>query len=77
LKDQEALVGISKNSKRIIAKTKGHNIQFNEPNLIVDAVRDTVESFRTRHASNPWVVRESKLTLFQALVITHNISDLC
>ncbi len=46
LKDQEALVGIANNSKRIIAKTKGHNIQFNEPELIVDAIRQMAESVR-------------------------------
>jgi len=45
-KDQEALVGISNNSKRIIAKTKDHNIQFNAPDLIVDATRQMVESVR-------------------------------
>jgi len=53
LKGQEALVGISKNSRRIIAKTKDHNIQFTEPGMIVDTVRGMVESLRPRQASKP------------------------
>jgi pimeloyl-ACP methyl ester carboxylesterase len=52
-KDQLALVGIANNSKRIIAKTKGHNIQFNEPELIVDSVRELVESVRTGQVRQP------------------------
>jgi pimeloyl-ACP methyl ester carboxylesterase len=53
LKDQEALLGISKNSRRIIAKTQDHNIQFSEPNLIVDTVRGMVESMRSGQAAKP------------------------
>jgi hypothetical protein len=47
VKDQEALVAISNYNKRIIAKVKGQNIQFNEPELIVDALQEMVESAGT------------------------------
>ncbi|MFO1512531.1 MAG: alpha/beta hydrolase [Verrucomicrobiota bacterium] len=43
---QKALLGISKNCRRIIAKTKGHNIQFNEPAVIVDSVHELVKAVR-------------------------------
>jgi pimeloyl-ACP methyl ester carboxylesterase len=43
-KDQQALLGISRNSKLLVAKTLEHNIQFSEPGLIVEAVRGMVQS---------------------------------
>jgi pimeloyl-ACP methyl ester carboxylesterase len=43
-KNQQGLLEISRNSKLLVAKTLEHNIQFFEPDLIVQAIRGMVES---------------------------------
>lgn len=41
---QKELAGLSSNSRRIIAEQSGHYIQLDEPNLVIDAIRQIVES---------------------------------
>lgn len=43
---QKALAGISSNSTFVVAKTSIHDIQFHEPALIVNSIRQMVESVR-------------------------------
>lgn len=40
---QRELAGLSSNSRQIIAEDGGHYIQLDEPNLVIDAVRELVE----------------------------------
>ena len=47
LRGQKALPGISSHSTLVVAHTGVHDIQFQEPELIVNAVRQMVESVRT------------------------------
>ena len=46
LEEQKALVNISNKSKRIVTESKSHFLQYHEPKLIVDSVREMVESVR-------------------------------
>ncbi|MBE0669968.1 MAG: alpha/beta hydrolase [Anaerolineales bacterium] len=41
---QFELVGLSSNSKQVMAQHSGHYIQLDEPNLVVDAVRELVDN---------------------------------
>ena len=50
LQGQQALIGVSKNCKMIVSKTKDHNLQFSETGLLVDAVRELVGSLRSSRA---------------------------
>jgi pimeloyl-ACP methyl ester carboxylesterase len=43
---QDDSTGLSSNSTQIIAQRSGHCIQCDEPQLVVDAIRQVVESFR-------------------------------
>jgi pimeloyl-ACP methyl ester carboxylesterase len=43
---QADLVTLSTNSKQIIAKHSGHHIQLDEPELVADAIRQVISSFR-------------------------------
>lgn len=43
------LVNLSRNSKQMIATTSGHHIQLDDPKLVIDAIRQVVDSIR-RHA---------------------------
>jgi pimeloyl-ACP methyl ester carboxylesterase len=45
---QRELLGLSANSRQVIATKAGHNIQRDEPQLIVDAVIDVVKQVRGR-----------------------------
>jgi pimeloyl-ACP methyl ester carboxylesterase len=38
------LVGLSRNSKQIVATTSGHHIQLDDPELVIDAIRQVVDS---------------------------------
>jgi hypothetical protein len=40
---QRELVGLSSNGRQIIAQNSGHYIQLDEPNLVIEAVRELVE----------------------------------
>jgi pimeloyl-ACP methyl ester carboxylesterase len=42
IKMQSELANLSSNSRQIIAKQSGHYIQLDEPNLVIDAVRELV-----------------------------------
>jgi pimeloyl-ACP methyl ester carboxylesterase len=42
------LLTLSSDSKRIVAKTAGHNIQLDDPQLVVDAIGDVVARARKR-----------------------------
>jgi pimeloyl-ACP methyl ester carboxylesterase len=44
--DQAALVALSPVGKHIIAKRSGHHIPLDEPELVVDAIRDVVAGLR-------------------------------
>jgi pimeloyl-ACP methyl ester carboxylesterase len=54
---QRDLVGLSSNSKQIIAKKAGHNIQFDEPQLVVAAILDVVTQVRRRVSPNTLLER--------------------
>jgi pimeloyl-ACP methyl ester carboxylesterase len=47
LEMQEALARLSSRSKHIIAEKSGHYIQRDQPQLVIDAVRQVVEATRT------------------------------
>jgi hypothetical protein len=42
------LVKLSTSGKQIIATKAGHNIQADEPQLVIDAIRDVVNQVRAR-----------------------------
>ena len=42
------LLTLSSSSKRIVAKTAGHNIQAEDPQLVIDAIKDVVLQVRKR-----------------------------
>lgn len=50
---QEDLARLSTASEWQIAERSGHFIHHDEPEIVVDAIRRTVESVRTGNASNP------------------------
>jgi pimeloyl-ACP methyl ester carboxylesterase len=41
---QRELVGLSSNGRQVIAQHSGHYIQLDEPNLVIEAVRELVEN---------------------------------
>ena len=43
---QSELVALSSNSKQIIAEQSGHNIQLDQPDLVIDAIREMVDAIR-------------------------------
>jgi pimeloyl-ACP methyl ester carboxylesterase len=43
---QQELAGLSTNSKHIVASKAGHNIQLDEPDLVLDAILDIVSQVR-------------------------------
>jgi pimeloyl-ACP methyl ester carboxylesterase len=45
---QRALAGLSTNSRRIIALSSGHRVQLEEPDLVIEAIRQVWASSRTR-----------------------------
>jgi hypothetical protein len=53
LRGQKALPGISSKSTFIMARTDIHDIQFHEPELVVNAVRQMVESVRAGSVRPP------------------------
>ena len=46
LDDQLQTTALSRAGRHVVARRSGHWIPFEEPNLIIDAVRDVVESLR-------------------------------
>ena len=46
-KSQADLTQVSQNSEQIIAEESGHNIQEDDPDLVIDAIRQVVEAART------------------------------
>lgn len=44
LEQQKSLLKLSTNSKQIMAKNSGHFIQFDEPDLVIEAIRQLVEN---------------------------------
>jgi septum formation inhibitor-activating ATPase MinD len=47
----EQLLTLSSDSKRIVAKTAGNNIQADDPQLVIDAINDVVQ--RVRKSQQP------------------------
>jgi pimeloyl-ACP methyl ester carboxylesterase len=43
-KSQADLTQVSQNSEQIIAEESGHNTQFDDPDLVIDAIRQVVEA---------------------------------
>jgi pimeloyl-ACP methyl ester carboxylesterase len=43
---QAEMAGQSSNGKRIIAEKSGHYIQLDQPDLVIDAIRQVVEAAR-------------------------------
>ncbi len=43
---QVEMTGLSSNSKRIIAQESGHDIQLEQPQLVIEAIREIVEAAR-------------------------------
>ena len=50
---QDALANIAPNAKHIIATKSGHDIQVQEPQLVIDAIKQVVEAVRNRSARTP------------------------
>jgi len=50
---QDALATLAANAKHIIATKSGHNIQVQEPQLVIDAIKQVVEAVRNRSARTP------------------------
>ncbi len=48
--EQESVARLSSNSKHLVALNSGHWIQLDEPQLVIDAIRELVEA--ARHQSN-------------------------
>jgi pimeloyl-ACP methyl ester carboxylesterase len=46
LEMQKALAGLSSRSKHIIAEKSGHYIQRDQPELVIEAIRQVVEATR-------------------------------
>ena len=44
LEQQKSLLKLSTNSKQIMAKNSGHYIQFDEPDLVIETIRQLVEN---------------------------------
>lgn len=44
---QAGLTALSTNSKQVVASKAGHNIQFDEPQLVIDAIVDVVAKVRS------------------------------
>jgi len=44
--EQSELVALSSDSKQIIAKQSGHFIQLDQPDLVIDAIREMVDAIR-------------------------------
>lgn len=49
---QADLVTLSSNSKQVIAKNSGHHIQFDEPALVIDAIKQVVKAIRRKSKLN-------------------------
>jgi pimeloyl-ACP methyl ester carboxylesterase len=43
---QPELVGLSSDSKQVIAEQSGHMIQFDQPNLVIDAIREMLNAIQ-------------------------------
>ena len=43
---QSELVALSSNSKQVIAEQSGHNIQLDQPDLVIDSVQEMVDRFQ-------------------------------
>lgn len=52
-KQKTELANLSRNSKVIIAEKSGHHIQLEEPELIVNAIRQVIDSVRKRAKLTP------------------------
>src|SRR6266705_3047611 len=50
---QDALATLAPNAKHIIATKSGHYIQVQEPQLVIDAIKQVVEAVRNRSARTP------------------------
>ena len=50
---QDALATLAPNAKHIIATKSGHDIQGQEPQLVIDAIKQVVEVVRNRSARTP------------------------
>jgi len=45
------LTRLSSQSRHVVAATSGHWIQFDEPELVISAIRDVVDRARARNAA--------------------------
>jgi pimeloyl-ACP methyl ester carboxylesterase len=46
-----ALAGMSSQGRVVVASKSGHWVPYDEPELIVEAIRDLVDAFRRTHGS--------------------------
>jgi pimeloyl-ACP methyl ester carboxylesterase len=47
LKDQEKMASLSSNSKHVVTTTSPHEIHLTEPGLVINAIKEVIESVRT------------------------------
>jgi hypothetical protein len=45
---QKELTGLSSNSTQIIATTNNHNVHFDQPQLVIDAILNLVNAARSQ-----------------------------
>lgn len=57
LRGQQRLASLSLNSRQLMAAHSGHRIHLEEPDLVVEAIRQVIEAARTR---KPLCCRESR-----------------
>jgi pimeloyl-ACP methyl ester carboxylesterase len=46
LAEQSELTALSSEAKQVIAEQSGHHIQLDQPDLVIDAVREIVNTIR-------------------------------
>jgi len=57
---QEVLARLSRNGRQTVVQKSGHHIQLDQPEAVVDAVRDVVRAVRERTAGRAYSPRRDR-----------------
>jgi hypothetical protein len=68
---QARLATMSTNSARIVAKRSGHVIQWDQPKLVIAAIRQVVEAVRTQGRVDGLRCNADYLSVLRSLVADH------